>query len=138
MENSSDDGAGRVDSINSITSAGLAAIGVERGDTVAMMLPNRPEFSVCDAAAMHLGATPFSIYQTYTPDQIAYVVSDSGAKVVITEMAYLPVVQAAREQLPDRGFDVAGFDRRKIRQRGICEQGIRHRARPAWVEERLF
>ena len=42
------------------------------------------------------------------------------------------------EQLTDCGLDVAGLDRRKIRQRGICEQGIRHRAHPAWVEERLF
>ena len=50
--------------------AGLAALGVERGDTVALMLPNRPEFHIADTAAMHLGATPFSIYNTYTPDQI--------------------------------------------------------------------
>ena len=36
---------------------------------------------------MTLGATPFSIYQTYTPDQIAYVVEDAGARIAIIEQA---------------------------------------------------
>ena len=50
--------------------AGSRALGVERGDTVALMLTNRPEFHFADSAVMHLGATPFSIYNTYTPEQI--------------------------------------------------------------------
>ena len=47
------------------SAAGLAGLGLEPGDTVAIMLTNRPEFHLVDAAAMHLGATPFSIYNTY-------------------------------------------------------------------------
>ena len=38
------------------------------------MLCNRPEFHLCDLAVMMLGATPFSIYNTYTPEQIRYLV----------------------------------------------------------------
>ncbi len=87
----------RVDAL----AGGLRALGVDRGETVAIMLVNRPEFHLADLAVVTAGGTPFSIYQTYTPDQIAYVVSDSGAKVIITETAFLPVVQAAREQLAD-------------------------------------
>ena len=41
------------------------------------MLTNRPEFHWVDAAAMHLGATPFSVYNTYSPEQIEYLVSDA-------------------------------------------------------------
>ena len=52
--------------------AGLAALGLERGQTIALMLTNRPEFHTLDAAAMHLGATPFSVYNTYSPEQIEY------------------------------------------------------------------
>jgi long-chain acyl-CoA synthetase len=48
------------------TAAGLAALGLQKGDTIAIMLVNRPEFHIVDSAAMHLGATPFSIYNTYT------------------------------------------------------------------------
>jgi long-chain acyl-CoA synthetase len=39
--------------------AGLAALGVERGDTVGLMLRNRPEFHLADTAVIHLGAIPF-------------------------------------------------------------------------------
>ena len=48
----------RVDAL----AGGLHALGVRRGDTVALMIGNRPEFHVADLAAMTLGATPFSIY----------------------------------------------------------------------------
>src|SRR4051812_39996574 len=54
--------------------AGLAALGVSRGDTVGLMLTNRPEFHLADTAAIHLGATPFSLYNTSAPKQCAYVV----------------------------------------------------------------
>ena len=79
---------------------GLAALGLSRGETIALMLSNRPEFHLCDLAAMMLGATPFSIYNTYTPDQICYIVGDAGARIMICEQRYLPQVLEARERLP--------------------------------------
>ena len=60
-----------------------------------MMLLNRLEFSLCDAAAMHLGATPFSIYNTSSPEQIAYLFGNAGNRVVITEAQFLDRVRAA-------------------------------------------
>src|SRR4051794_26898407 len=47
--------------------AGLAALGVGRGDAVGLMMVNRPEFNLVDAAAMLLGAVPFSVYNTSPP-----------------------------------------------------------------------
>jgi long-chain acyl-CoA synthetase len=81
----------RVDAL----AGGLAKLGVGRGDAVALMLGNRPEFHIADLAAMTLGATPFSIYQTFTPAQIAHVVGDAEAKVAIVEETYLDAFQAA-------------------------------------------
>lgn len=75
--------------------AGLAAVGVKRGDTVGLMLSNRPEFHLVDAAALHLGATPFSIYNTSAPDQIAYLFGNAGNKVVFCDERFLPRVQEA-------------------------------------------
>ncbi|HEY4277899.1 MAG TPA: long-chain fatty acid--CoA ligase [Conexibacter sp.] len=76
---------------------GLAGLGVTRGDTVALMLSNRPEFHVADLAAVMLGATPFSVYLTSSPEQIRYVVADAGARVAIVEQAFLPrFMDAAR------------------------------------------
>ncbi len=86
----------RVDAI----ARGLAGLGVARGDTVALMMGNRPEFHLCDLAAVTLGATPFSIYQTFTPEQIRYVVGDAGARVAIVEQAHLSAMLEARRELP--------------------------------------
>jgi long-subunit acyl-CoA synthetase (AMP-forming) len=52
--------------------AGLAAFGLRRGETLAIQLTNRPEFHCVDMAAVHLGAVPFSLYNTSSPDQIAH------------------------------------------------------------------
>jgi long-chain acyl-CoA synthetase len=70
------------------TAAGLAGLGLERGGTMGIMLTNRPEFHWFDSAALHLGATPFSIYNTYAPEQIEYQLQDAGARIVITEKAF--------------------------------------------------
>jgi len=86
----------RVDAL----AGGLAKLGVQRGDTVALMLSNRPEFHLCDLAVMTLGATPFSIYTTYTPDQIQYIIDDAQAKLLICEQQYLAQVREARRELP--------------------------------------
>jgi long-subunit acyl-CoA synthetase (AMP-forming) len=66
----------------------LAELGVKRGDKVALMLLNRPEFHLADLAVMTLGATPFSIYATYTREQIEYLIEDSGASVALIEAAF--------------------------------------------------
>jgi long-subunit acyl-CoA synthetase (AMP-forming) len=78
--------------------AGLAGLGVRRGDTVALWLANRPEFHVADAAAMHLGAAPFSVYSTFTVEQAEHVVADAGSRVLVTELAFLERALAVRER----------------------------------------
>ncbi len=87
----------RVDAL----AGGLAKLGVGRGDTVALMLSNRPEFHLGDLAAMMLGATPFSLYTTYTPEQIRYLMTDARAKVLICEQQFMAQVREARRQLPN-------------------------------------
>ena len=75
---------------------GLAGLGVGRGDTVGLMLVNRPEFHLVDAAAMHLGAVPFSLYNTSAPEQIEFLLADAGNRVVVTERTFLDRILAAR------------------------------------------
>jgi long-subunit acyl-CoA synthetase (AMP-forming) len=86
----------RVDAI----AGGLAGLGLGKGDTLAIMLNNRPEFIPCDLGGVALGAVPFSIYQTSSPEQIAYAVGDAGARVAIVESAFLEQFEAARKDLP--------------------------------------
>jgi len=78
---------------------GFAALGVGRGDTVGFMLVNRPAFQLTDTAAMHLGASCFSIYNTSSPEQIEYVVADAENRVIVTEQAFLEQVLEARDRV---------------------------------------
>ena len=87
------------DRVRSIA-GGFAKLGVGKGDTIAMMVNNRPEFIPMDLGAVSLGAVPFSIYQTSSPEQIPYVVADDGAKVAIVETAFLDVFSEPRKDLP--------------------------------------
>jgi long-chain acyl-CoA synthetase len=75
---------------------GLAGLGVGHGDTVAIMLVNRPEFHLVDTAALHLGATPFSVYNTSTSEQIEYLFGNAHNSVVVTERGFLPVLRAVK------------------------------------------
>ncbi len=75
--------------------AGIAALGVKRGDTVGLMLTNRPEFHLLDTATLHTGATPFSIYNTLAPEQIAHLFGNAGNRVVICEKQFLDQIRAA-------------------------------------------
>lgn len=77
------------------TAAGLAALGVRRGDVVALMLTNRPEFLWVDVAAMHLGATTLGVYTTFAQEQVDYVLRDAGAVVAVTEAAFAPTLLRA-------------------------------------------
>ncbi len=79
--------------------AGFAALRVQRGDTVGFMLVNRPGFFLTDCAAMHLGATCFSVYNTSSPEQIEYVVADAASRVVVTEPQFLDRVLEVRERV---------------------------------------
>src|SRR3954449_5623231 len=77
--------------------AGLASLGLERGQTIGIMLNNRPEFHLVDTAAMHVGATPYSVYNTYTAEQIEYLVSDAANAILVTEGAYLDTALKVKE-----------------------------------------
>src|SRR5580692_3889183 len=79
---------------------GLAAHGIGRGDTVASMLTNRPEAHLIDTAALHLGATPFSVYNTSSAEQIEYVLAHSGATLIVTERQFVDRVVSVRERVP--------------------------------------
>jgi long-chain acyl-CoA synthetase len=82
--------------------AGLQALGVGPGDRVVMLMGNRPEFHIADLAVLLLGATPISIYNSSSPDQIAYLAGHAEATVAIVEDAeFLDRVLEVRDRLPE-------------------------------------
>ncbi|GAA5146437.1 fatty acid--CoA ligase FadD11 [Pseudonocardia eucalypti] len=85
----------------SLVAGGLRRLGLRRGELVAILCRNRPEFHFVDVGTMFAGGTPFSLYNSAPPDQIAYVLGHSGAAVVVVQdLDFLERVLAVRSQLP--------------------------------------
>ncbi|OBH97940.1 fatty acid--CoA ligase FadD11 [Mycobacterium sp. E2733] len=75
--------------------AGLAGLGVRRGDTVSLMMANRIEFYPFEIGAQHLGATSFSVYNTLPAEQLTYLFDNAGTKVAICEEQYVDRIRAS-------------------------------------------
>ncbi len=67
--------------------AGLATLGLAKGERVALMLPNRSEHVLADQAALHAGGLGVTFYATLAPEQIAYVAGDCGARIAVLDGA---------------------------------------------------
>jgi long-chain acyl-CoA synthetase len=67
--------------------AGLVRLGLQPGDRVAMMLPNRLEHVLADQAVLHAGGVPVTFYATLASDQIKYVASDCDVKIAVLDGA---------------------------------------------------
>lgn len=63
--------------------AGLVALGVQKGDRIAFISENRPEWAVADLGMLSLGAVNVPMFTTLPAQQVEYIVSDSGAKIII-------------------------------------------------------
>ncbi|EID15131.1 putative fatty-acid-coa ligase fadd11 [Mycobacterium xenopi RIVM700367] len=79
--------------------AGLAGLGVRRGDTVSLMMANRIEFYPLEVGAQHVGATSFSVYNTLPAEQLTYLFDNAGTKLVISEQQYVDRIRASGAQL---------------------------------------
>jgi long-chain acyl-CoA synthetase len=89
--------------------AGLKEQGIGAGDRVVLMLRNRPEFHVVDLAILSLRATPISIYNSSSPEQVQYLAGHCGAKAAVVEQVFLDRFTAVRDALPDLDV-VVGLD----------------------------
>jgi long-chain acyl-CoA synthetase len=79
--------------------AGLAGLGIRRGDTVSLMMANRIEFYPLEVGAQHLGATSFSVYNTLPAEELTYVFDNAGTKVLICEQQYVDRIRASGAEL---------------------------------------
>ena len=81
-------------------SAGLRQLGVEKGDRVAIVSENRPEWAFADLATLCAGAVDAPVYPTLTVPQVHYILNDSDAKVVFVSAGQAAKVAEVREKLP--------------------------------------
>jgi len=77
----------------------LAALGVRRGDRVAIMLPQRPETAIAYIAIFQMGAIALPLSHLFGPDALEYRLEHAGASVAIVEPATLPNLWAVKDRL---------------------------------------
>ena len=79
----------------------LVGSGHERGDRVAILLPQAPETAIAHIAAYRAGFIAVPLFVLFGPDAIEYRLADSGATAVITDLAEWPKVAEVRDRLPN-------------------------------------
>ena len=82
-------------------SRALLKCGIRKGDRVAILSENRPEWTIADFACLLTGAVVVPIYTTLTPEQVAYILRDAGARTIfLSSEKQLEKVSSVREQTP--------------------------------------
>src|SRR5271157_6097941 len=81
---------------------GLIDLGIQPGERVCILANTRPEWSYVDMAAVSAGAVAVPIYQTNSPEECLWVISDSEACAIVCENEeQLEKIVAIRDQVPN-------------------------------------
>jgi len=82
-------------------SRGLTAIGIQKGDRVAILSENRPEWAITDFGILKIGAVNVPMFSTLTAAQVGYILKDSGSKVIcVSTKDQLEKVTSIRDEVP--------------------------------------
>ena len=79
----------------------LAALGVKRGDRVALILPQRPEMAIAYMAIFQMGAIALPLSHLFGPDALEYRMAFAGASVALVEPTTIANLWAVEDKLPD-------------------------------------
>ena len=80
---------------------GLQALGIKRGERVAILSENRPEWAIADYACLTAALTDVPIYPNLPPDQVAYILRDCGATAIfVSTAAQADKVRQIRRECP--------------------------------------
>lgn len=80
----------------------LSEMGLKRGDRAAIIAANSTEWVVTDFACMYLGVVTVPIYNSLSPEQIKYILADSGAKVVFIASSFImDKILSVKDELPE-------------------------------------
>lgn len=86
---------------NVLRGLGLGGDGVSAGDRVAILLPQRRETVVAHVGAFKAGCVSLPLFTLFGPEALLHRLRDSGARVLVTDRASLPVIEGIRQDLPD-------------------------------------
>ena len=98
-----------IDQASHALAAWLQAQGLVRGDRVAIMLPNLPQYPVAVAAVLRAGLVVVNVNPLYTPRELEHQLKDSGAKAIIVLENFAGVLAQVVEPLPIKTVLVAAM-----------------------------
>jgi long-chain acyl-CoA synthetase len=79
---------------------GLLAVGLSRGDRLALFMPNRPEYEIAFFGATRAGLVPTPLNPSYKAQEARYQLAEAGAAAIVVDPSLLPIVDAIRGELP--------------------------------------
>ncbi|HEY5701655.1 MAG TPA: acyl-CoA synthetase [Gammaproteobacteria bacterium] len=91
---------GELRSLSNRLANALREVGVEKGERVAIVLPQRAETAIAHIAIYKLGAVALPLAALFGSDALSYRLSNSGAKVVITDAARARTIETIRGEIP--------------------------------------
>ena len=111
---------GQVDEASRALAAYLQSLGLAKGDRVAIMLPNVPQYPVAVAAILRAGYVVVNVNPLYTPRELEHQLKDSGAKAIIIIENFAHVLQQVMSAVPTKKVvltalgDMLGFPKSLI------------------------
>jgi long-chain acyl-CoA synthetase len=111
---------GQVDDLSRAFAAWLQAQGLERGDRVAIMMPNVPQYAVAVAAVLRAGFVVVNVNPLYTPRELEHQLKDAGAKAIVILENFGNTLQQVMSHVPTKKVvlcsmgDLLGFPKGAI------------------------
>jgi long-chain acyl-CoA synthetase len=111
---------GQVDHLSRALAAYLQTLGLVKGDRVAVMMPNVPQYPVAVAAILRAGYVVVNVNPLYTPRELEHQLKDSGAKAIFIIQNFANVLQQVYAAVPSKKViltelgDLLGFPKKLI------------------------
>jgi len=111
---------GEIDDLSRAFAAYLQSLGLEKGDRIAVMLPNVPQYPVAIAGILRAGYVVVNVNPLYTPRELEHQLKDSGAKLILIIENFASVLQKVIAKVPTKKVlltavgDLLGFPKRLI------------------------
>ncbi len=110
----------QVDDASRALAAWLQSLGLDRGDRVAIMMPNVPQYPIAVAAILRAGLVVVNVNPLYTPRELEHQLKDSGAKVILLLENFAATLEQVLPRVPVRTVvltalgDLLGFPKSLI------------------------
>lgn len=122
---------GELDAVTGRLAAGFAKLGLEKKDRVALLHANHPDFILCYLSVIRAGGVAVPVNTVYPPPEIAYIVNDSGARMMVTTGDLYPKAREISRDLPALEKIIVKKEGQTLEQALAEEAGTLHAGKSA-------